>query len=49
MCLSVREAGWRIRYVASSLVRHHESVSGEERWKYAAQNVSRMNELWGNR
>ena len=50
MCLSVREAGHRIRYVSESLVVHHESAAGgEDRWKHVDQNIQTMNEIWGNR
>lgn len=48
MCLSVREAGHRIRYVAESTIVHHESVS-PGRWTHAHQNVTTMNAKWGNR
>lgn len=49
LCLAVREAGHRVAYVAESTVRHHESVSGPERWRSAAQNVAYMNGKWGSR
>ena len=50
MCLSVREAGHRIRYVRESLVVHHESAAGgAERWKHVDKNIQTMNEIWGNR
>ena len=50
LCLSVREAGHRIRYVRESLVVHHESAAGgEDRWKHVHQNIQTMNEVWGNR
>ncbi len=48
LCLSVREAGWRIRYVSESTIVHHESVA-PGRWTHAHQNVATMNALWGNR
>ena len=49
LCLAVKEAGHRIAYVAESIVVHHESVSGSERWRAAHQNVALMNEKWGTR
>ena len=50
MCLSVREAGHRIRYVSESLVMHHESAAGgEDRWRHVDHNIQTMNEIWGNR
>ena len=48
LCLSVREAGWRIRYVSESTIVHHESVT-PGRWTHAHQNVAIMNAIWGNR
>lgn len=49
MCLSVREAGWRIRYEPSSVVVHHESATGPERWSKTHQNIAYLNSKWGNR
>ena len=49
MCLQVREAGMRIRYVAESQIVHHESASGPERWAHVHENVAYMNRKWGNR
>lgn len=48
LCLSVREAGHRIRYVNKSVIKHWESVS-PGRWTHALQNVATMNTKWGNR
>ena len=47
--LCVKEAGYKIAYVAESEVIHHESSTGPERWTFAGQNVALMNELWGSR
>ena len=49
LCLAVKEAGHRVAYIAESTVRHHESVSGPERWTAAPQNVAYMNAKWGAR
>lgn len=49
LCLTLRDAGWRIRYVAESTIVHHESATGPERWQWAHANVALMNQRWGNR
>ena len=49
LCLAIRAARHRVAYVAESTVRHHESVSGPERWRAAPQNVAYMNGKWGSR
>lgn len=46
LCLRVRTAGWRIRYVAESVVLHHESASGPARWTHVHENVARLQALW---
>lgn len=46
LCLRVRSAGWRIRYVAESVVLHHESASGPARWTHVHENVARLQALW---
>ncbi len=46
LCLRVRDVGWRIRYVAESVVLHHESASGDTRWAHVSQNVHRLQTLW---
>lgn len=48
LCLTVRAAGYRIRYVAESTVIHHESVSGEERWSKVNENVARLQKWRGH-
>lgn len=48
-CLTAREAGYRIRYVAESTVQHLESATGPERWSRSSDNVVLMNQRWGNR
>ncbi len=46
LCLKVRAAGYRIRYVAESTVTHLESASGPERWVACADNVARLQQKW---
>lgn len=46
LCLRVRAGGWRVRYVAESVVVHLESRSGERRWTHVAANIQRLQELW---
>lgn len=46
LCLRVRSGGWRIRYVAESIVLHHESASGAARWTHVHENVTRLQALW---
>ncbi len=47
LCLRVREAGYRIVYVPDSIVIHHESASGPERWSHVRENVARLQKRWG--
>lgn len=47
--IAVLVAGYKIGYVAESVVHHHESSTGPERWTYAHQNVAYMNAKWGSR
>lgn len=49
LCLAVREAGWRIRYVDTVTIVHHEGGSGSARWLHAQANVDLMTSLWGDR
>jgi GT2 family glycosyltransferase len=46
LCLGLRQAGYRIRYVAESTVMHHESATGAARWSHAQQNVDRLQAKW---
>lgn len=46
LCLRARGNGWRVRYVAESVVIHHESQSGPARWTHVRQNIARLQELW---
>lgn len=47
--LSVRQAGWRIWYEPSSVVIHHESATGGERWTKAHENVARLQSKWAGK
>lgn len=49
LCLRVREASHRIRYVSESTVVHQESASGPARWVRVHENVALMNQRWGSR
>ena len=49
LCLKLGEAGWLLVYRPESVVVHHESQSGEERWSRWDANVARLNERWRDR
>ena len=49
LCLTIREAGFRIRYVQESSVQHIEGASGQSRWVRVHENVALLNQRWGNR
>jgi GT2 family glycosyltransferase len=49
LCLTIREAGYRIRYCAQSQVTHIEGASGAARWVRVHENVALLNQRWGNR
>ena len=49
LCLQVREAGLRIRYVSESQIVHHESASGPARWQFVHENIAYMQTKWGKR
>lgn len=48
LCLKAQAANMRMRYVASSLVMHHESATGPERWTKAVQNTQLLNDKWAH-
>lgn len=48
LCLTVRAAGWRVVYEPVSLVMHHESASGPERWAGVVPNIRRLQEKWAD-
>lgn len=49
LCLTVQASGFRVRYEPASLVVHHESASGAERWQYVDRNVTALQNRWGAR
>ena len=49
LCLTVRDAGFRIRYVSESHIQHVEGASGQSRWVRVHENVALLNQRWGNR
>jgi GT2 family glycosyltransferase len=48
LCLSLRDMCWRIVFEPASVVMHHESASGPERWTHVRENVRRLNVLWAH-
>jgi GT2 family glycosyltransferase len=40
--LRAHRSGWRIKYVRESLVLHHESATGSERWAHLEANIQRL-------
>lgn len=46
LCLRASNAGFQTVYIAESVVIHHESQSGPERWRYVRENVQRLQEKW---
>jgi GT2 family glycosyltransferase len=49
LCLSLRDAGWRVVYEPASILLHHESVSGPERFAKVDANVERLVTRWKGR
>lgn len=49
LCLRIRELGWRVVYEPASLLVHHESVSGPERFRMADRNIARLVSKWAGR
>ena len=49
LCLQLGEAGGRIRYEPASVVTHHESASGPERFRRTDENTLRLIERWHGR
>ncbi len=49
LCLALAEAGWRSVYEPSSVVVHHESASGPQRWTRLNENLRRLAEKWSGR
>jgi GT2 family glycosyltransferase len=46
LCLTARAAGGTVVYEPASVVIHHESQSGPERWTGVAANVARLRDKW---
>lgn len=46
MMLVAREKGYRCRYISESVVVHHESATGAERWSKTYENIALLSELW---
>jgi hypothetical protein len=46
LCLAAGYAGWDILYEPASVLVHHESVSGAQRFAKTTQNVNRLQEKW---
>ena len=49
LCLQLADAGGRIRSEPASVVTHHESASGPERFRRTDQNTARLIERWHGR
>lgn len=49
LCLTLRDAGWRVVYEPASTLYHHESVSGPERFRKVDANVQRLQDRWTGR
>ncbi len=46
LCFKLREQGWQLVYEPSSVLIHHESQSGPERFRMAQQNIERLHAKW---
>jgi GT2 family glycosyltransferase len=46
LCLRFQERGWLTVYEPASVVIHHESQSGPERFRRAAENIERFHRQW---
>jgi GT2 family glycosyltransferase/radical SAM superfamily enzyme YgiQ (UPF0313 family) len=46
LCFKLGQKGWKLIYQPASVVVHHESKSGSERFTKAAQNIQRLHEKW---
>ena len=49
LCLSIGAAGYTIMYEPTSVVTHHESASGPERFRKVTENELRLTERWFGR
>ncbi|MDD2338034.1 MAG: glycosyltransferase, partial [Geobacteraceae bacterium] len=46
LCFKLREKGWQLVYEPASVLIHHESQSGPERFRMAQQNIERLHAKW---
>ena len=46
LCLSLRQQGWKLVYEPRSVLIHHESKSGPERFSKASSNIARLHAKW---
>jgi GT2 family glycosyltransferase/glycosyltransferase involved in cell wall biosynthesis/predicted O-methyltransferase YrrM/SAM-dependent methyltransferase len=46
LCFKLGQKGWKLIYQPASVVVHHESKSGSERFAKAGQNIRRLHEKW---
>ncbi len=49
LCFALHEAGWRVVYEPASVLVHHESVSGPERFREVTANEQRLVDRWHGR
>ena len=49
LCLTIRANGWRIVYEPESVLIHHESASGKERFLAVDSNVERLQQRWAGK
>lgn len=49
LCLSMNAHGHKVWYCAESVVTHHESASGPERWTHVGENVALLSQRWTGR
>jgi GT2 family glycosyltransferase/glycosyltransferase involved in cell wall biosynthesis/tetratricopeptide (TPR) repeat protein len=46
LCFRLRDKGWKLVYQPASVVMHHESKSGSERFAKVKENVQRLHQKW---
>lgn len=46
LCFKLREQGWQLAYQPASVVIHHESKSGKERFTKVNNNIQRLHDKW---
>lgn len=47
LCLRLGECGFQVHYEPASVLTHHESAAGPERWTGLARNLERFDARWG--